>query len=56
MVLLDTWDDPNFDLKGFQQNHLTIGPPGKPEGNVVHIVHNVISPKIAYGGLQYSYV
>jgi hypothetical protein len=52
--LLDAWADPGSDLKGFQQNPQTIGPPGKPEGNVVHRVHNAVSPEIAYGGLQDS--
>jgi hypothetical protein len=35
---------------GFQQNPQTIGPPGKPEGNVVHRVHNAVSPEIALWG------
>jgi hypothetical protein len=51
---LDTWADPGSDLKGFQQNPQTIGPPGKPKGNIVHRVHNAVSPEIAYGGLQDS--
>jgi len=31
-----------------------INPPSKLEGNVVHRVHNIVSSKIAYGGLQNS--
>jgi hypothetical protein len=52
--MLDVWADPGSDLKGFQQNPQTIDPPGKPEGNTVHRVHNAVSPEIAYGGLQDS--
>jgi hypothetical protein len=50
--MLDTWADLGSDLKGFQQNPQTIGPLGKSEGNTTHKVHSVVSPKIAYGGLQ----
>jgi hypothetical protein len=46
MFMFDTWDDPGSDLKGLQQNPQTIGPPGKPEGNVAHRVHNTVSPEI----------
>jgi hypothetical protein len=51
---LDIRVDLGFDLKGFQQNPQAIIPPGKPEGNIAHIVHNAVSPEITYGGLQDS--
>jgi hypothetical protein len=54
--LLDAWADPSPDLKGFQQNPQTIGSPNKLEGNATHKVHNIVSPEIAYGGLQDSNV
>jgi hypothetical protein len=49
---LDAWDNLGFDLKGFQQNPQIIGPPGKPEGNAAHRVHNIVSHEIANGGLE----
>jgi hypothetical protein len=34
----------------------TIGPPGKPEGNTTHKVHNVVSPEITLMGVCNTHV
>jgi hypothetical protein len=47
-LLTSSWVDPGSDLNRFPTKpSKTIGPPGKPEGNVVHRVHNAVSPEIA---------
>jgi hypothetical protein len=47
LVVLSSWADPVLDLNGFPTKPLkTIGPSGKPEGNVVHKVHSAVSLKI----------
>jgi hypothetical protein len=41
-------DDPGSDLNMFPTKpSKIIGPPDKPEGNAMHIVHRTVSPKIA---------
>jgi hypothetical protein len=51
LTLTSSWVDPSSDLNRFPTKpSKTISPPGKPEGNVVHRVHNAVSPKIDFIG------
>jgi hypothetical protein len=43
--LLDVWADLGSTL-GFQQNPANHRPFWRPEGNIVHIVHNEVSPEM----------
>jgi hypothetical protein len=47
-IVQSSWVDPGSDLNRFPTKpSKTIGPPGKPEGNTAHRVHNAVSPEIA---------
>jgi hypothetical protein len=47
-LLTSSWVDPGSDLNGFPTKpSKTINPPGKPEGNAAHRVHNAVSPEIS---------
>jgi hypothetical protein len=46
-----SWADPGSDLNKFPTKpSKTISPLGKPEGNIVHRVHNTVSPEVDFMG------